>query len=104
MPEYSVLVEARAPAGEAPIRDPGTAGDLLAAAVERHAGVASVSPRLWSARVTVTAAGVFGALTMAGSVVGEARVAARLPNWPKTRAEATRTDVLAEDNDLARAG
>lgn len=94
---YSVYFETRAPAGTAAAA-PRKAADLLMDLLMDNSGTVSASRSSWGARVSVLAFDAGEAAESGVALIQRMAVKAGMPSWPSVRAEATRQDVLDEDN------
>jgi predicted DNA-binding transcriptional regulator AlpA len=91
---WSVLVEAKGPAGASGAEDDEVLGDFIDVLTPLHPSVGA-SPSSWTARVLVEAPDPVTAATAATEAVCGAAVAVGLPDWPLSRVEAVDEDVLA---------
>jgi predicted DNA-binding transcriptional regulator AlpA len=94
---YSVYCETRAPAGtSAPAAE--NAADALLDLLTVNSGTVSASRISWGARISVLAYDAREAADVGVALIQRMAVKAGMPSWPSVRAEATRQDVLEEDN------
>jgi hypothetical protein len=94
---YSVHIEAQAPPGAAVAPDEASADELMGM-LEEYSGVVAAGDSSWSATITVPAADVRAATDIAVGVVEEMARKAGMPQWPLTRADAVRQDVLEAES------
>ncbi len=94
---YSVYVETRAPAGTSAVAAENAADTLLDLLMD-NSGTVSASDISWAARVSVLAFDAREAADTGVTLIQRMAVKAGMPSWPPVRAEATRQDVLDEDN------
>jgi hypothetical protein len=94
---YSVYLETRAPAGTA-TATAENAGDALLDLLMDNSGTVSAGRNSWAARVSVLAFDAREAADTGIALIQRMAVKAGMPSWPSVRAEATRQDVLDEDN------
>lgn len=100
MAEWSVLVEALAPAGrEAPELEDDRLGDLLDLLTD-VGGAVGGDRRGWSARVTVEADSIESAISMAKEIVAEYTSKLDFPAWPIDRVEAM--SAATQEAELAK--
>jgi predicted DNA-binding transcriptional regulator AlpA len=94
---FSVSVEARRPSGDPREVDEDQL-DSFVDAVARHDGVVGGGADVWDSRISVETEDADQACLRGVEVMRTLAVKAGLPDWPLVRVEATRQDVLDEQN------